>query len=165
MARHKNCYFYHGAYTSWQISSVQFSHSVMSDSLWPHELKHTRLPCPSPTSGVYSNSCPLSWWCHPTISSSVGPFSWLISVRNVWNTVSLENWWCIRCGWLEILYRYLSLVWTGCKNLAKKKNVCGAQFSANFAFILVFLVARLWGRRCIALTYLLSLEALCLHAK
>ena len=121
MARHKNCYFYHGAYTSWQISSVQFSRSVMSDSLWPHELKHTRLPCPSPTSGVYSNSCPLSWWCHPTISSSVGPFSWLISVRNIWNTVSLENWWCIRCGWLEILYRYLSLVWTGYKNLAKKK--------------------------------------------
>ena len=75
MARHKNCYFYHGAYTSWQISSVQFSRSVMSDSLWPHELKHTRLPCPSPTSGVYSNSCPLSWWCHPTISSSVIPFS------------------------------------------------------------------------------------------
>jgi len=50
---------------------VQFSHSVMSDSLWPHGLQHTRLPCTSPTSGVYSNSCLLSWWCHPTISSSV----------------------------------------------------------------------------------------------
>ena len=55
--------------------SVQFSHSVMSDSLQPHVLQHTRAPCPSPTPGVYSNSCPLSWWYHPTISSSVVPFS------------------------------------------------------------------------------------------
>ena len=57
------------------FSSVQFSHSVMSDSLRPYGLQHTMLPYPSPTSGAYSNSCPLSWWCHPTISSSVIPFS------------------------------------------------------------------------------------------
>ena len=56
-------------------SSVQFSLSVMSDSLRPHEPQHSRLPCPSPTPRVYSNSCPLSRWCHPTISSSVVPFS------------------------------------------------------------------------------------------
>ena len=55
--------------------SVQFSHSVMSDSLWPHELQHARTPCPSPTPGAYPNSCPLSRWCHSTISSSVIPFS------------------------------------------------------------------------------------------
>ena len=55
--------------------SVQFNRSVMSDSLWPHVLQHTRLPCPSPTPRVYSNSCPLSRWCHPTTSSSVVPFS------------------------------------------------------------------------------------------
>ena len=55
--------------------SVQFSHSVVSDSLWPHGLQHARLLCPSPTPGAYSNSCPLSRWCHPTISSSVDPFS------------------------------------------------------------------------------------------
>ena len=55
--------------------SVQFSHSVMSDSLWPHELQHARPPCPSPTPRAYPNSCPLSQWCHPTISSSVVPFS------------------------------------------------------------------------------------------
>ena len=55
--------------------SVQFSCSFMPDSLWPHGLQHTRPPCPSPIPGVYSNSCPLSWWCHPTISSSVIPFS------------------------------------------------------------------------------------------
>ena len=55
--------------------SVQFSHSVMSDSLWSHGLQHARLPCPSPTPGAYSNSCPSSQWCHPTISCSVIPFS------------------------------------------------------------------------------------------
>ena len=54
---------------------IQFSCSVMSDSLWPHGLQHTRLPCPSPTPGACSNSCPLSWWWHPTISFSVVPFS------------------------------------------------------------------------------------------
>ena len=55
--------------------SVQFSHSVMSNSLRPHALQHARLPCPSPTPGAYSNSYPFSRWCHPTISSSVIPFS------------------------------------------------------------------------------------------
>ena len=57
------------------FSSIQFSHSVVSDSLWPHESQHTRPPCPSPTPGIYPNSRPLSWWCHPTVSSSVVPFS------------------------------------------------------------------------------------------
>ena len=55
--------------------SVQFGPSVMSNSLQPHGLQHTRLPCSSPTPGAYSNSCPSSRWCHPTISSSVVPFS------------------------------------------------------------------------------------------
>ena len=59
--------------------TVQFSRSVVSDSLRPHELQRARLLCPSPTPGVYSNSCPLSQWCHPTISSSVVPFSCLQS--------------------------------------------------------------------------------------
>ena len=54
-------------------SLVQFTCSVMSNSLWPNGLQHARLPCPSPTPRAYSNSCPLSWWCHPTISSSVIP--------------------------------------------------------------------------------------------
>ena len=57
------------------FSWVQFSRSVMSDSLQPHGPQHTRPPCPSPTPGVYSNSCPSSQWCHPAISSSVVPFS------------------------------------------------------------------------------------------
>ena len=58
-----------------KFSSVQFSRSVMSNSLWPHELQHAGPTCPSPTPGVYPNSCPLSQWCHLTISSSVIPFS------------------------------------------------------------------------------------------
>ena len=57
------------------ISSVHFSYSVVSDSLRPHGWQHTRPPCASPTPRVYSNSCPLSRWCHPIISSSVVPFS------------------------------------------------------------------------------------------
>ena len=72
----------HGLYSPWNspgqntgVDSVQFSCSVMSDYLWPHGLQHTRPSCTSPTAGVYSNSCPLSWWCNPTISSSVIPFS------------------------------------------------------------------------------------------
>ena len=61
---------------SWSLfNSVLFSRSVMSDSLQPHELQHARLPCPSPTPRVHSNSHPLSQWCHPAISSSVVPFS------------------------------------------------------------------------------------------
>ena len=54
--------------------SVQFGHSVMYNSLQPHGLQHTRLPCPWPTPVAYSNSCPLRWWCHPTILCSVIPF-------------------------------------------------------------------------------------------
>ena len=68
----------HSTNTVWAISedsSVQFSHSVMSDSLRPHESQHARPPCPSPTPGVHSHSPPLSQWCHPTISSSVIPFA------------------------------------------------------------------------------------------
>ena len=60
---------------SHQFSSVQFSRSVMSDSLQPHESQYARPPCPSPTPGVYSNSCPSSQWCHQAITSSVVPFS------------------------------------------------------------------------------------------
>ena len=59
-------------------TSVQFSHSVVSDSLQPHGPQHARPPCPSPTPRVYRNSSPVSWWCHPTIPSSVVPFSYCI---------------------------------------------------------------------------------------
>ena len=64
----------HNSYNS-RNSSVQFSRSVVSDSLPPHESQHSRPPCPSPAPRVYSDSCPSSWRCHPSISSSVIPFS------------------------------------------------------------------------------------------
>ena len=62
-------------YLGLPLSSVQFSCSVVSYSLWPHGLQHSRPPCPSPTPRVWSNSCPSCWWCHPTISPSAIPFS------------------------------------------------------------------------------------------
>ena len=61
------------------LESVQFSYSVMSYSLWPCEMQHTRLPCQSSTPRAFSNSYPSSWWRHPTISSSIIPFSWVSS--------------------------------------------------------------------------------------
>ena len=65
------------AFMIWLVKGLLllFSCSVVSDSLWPYGLQHTRLPCPSPSPGACSNSCPLSWWCYLTISSSVAPFS------------------------------------------------------------------------------------------
>ena len=77
-------------------SSVQFSCSVVSDSLWPHGLQHARLPCPSPTPGTYSNSCPLSQWYHPTISSSLPLLllpSIFPSIRVSSNELALHNRW------------------------------------------------------------------------
>ena len=71
------------------LPSVQFSRSVMTNSLGPHGLQHARPPCPSPTPGVYTNSCPLSWWCHPTISSFIVPF---FSVFNLSQHKGLLTW-------------------------------------------------------------------------
>ena len=71
------------------ISSVQFSHSVVSNSLWPHELQHTRPPCPSPAPSVYPNPCPSSRWCHLTILSSLVPFSsWIFPSIRVFSNES-----------------------------------------------------------------------------
>ena len=107
--------------------SVQFSHSVVSDSLRPHESQHTRPPCPSQTPGVHSNSCPLIQWCHPAISSSVVPFSSCSpippSIRVLSNESTLHMRWpkywslcfsiipskehpgliCFRMDWLDLL--------------------------------------------------------------
>ena len=73
--RNMNAYFLSLKFHLFFFSSVQFSRSVVSESLRPHELQHTRPPCPSPTPRVHPNSCPSSQWCHPAISSSVVPFS------------------------------------------------------------------------------------------
>ena len=85
--------------------------SVVSDSLLPHEPQHARPPCPSPTPGVYSNSCPLSWWCHPTISSSVIPFSSFQSLQhqNLFQWVSSSH----QVGkLLEFQLQHQSFQWT-----------------------------------------------------
>ena len=76
--------------------SVQFRPSVVSDSLWPHGLQHTRPPCPSPSPGVYSHSCPLSQWCHPIISSSVAPFSSCLQIFPGIRVFSNESVFCIK---------------------------------------------------------------------
>ena len=78
-----------------------FSHSIVSNSLWPHGLQHARLPCPSPTAGAYSNSCPLSWWCHPTISSSVVLFSSHLQSFPTLNDLSQMSKWQLRDWSLE----------------------------------------------------------------
>ena len=81
--------------TNFTPTSVRFSRSVVSDSLWPCEPQHAGSPCPSPTPGVHPNPCPLSQWCHPTISSSVVPFScpqyFPASGHLMWRTDSLEK--------------------------------------------------------------------------
>ena len=78
------------------LQSVQFSRSVVSDSLQPHGLQHARPPCPSPTPRACSNSCPSSWWCHPTISSSCCPLFLLPSIFPSIRVFSNESALCIR---------------------------------------------------------------------
>ena len=73
------------------FSSVQFSHSVVSDSLRPHGQQHARLPCPTSTPGAYPNSRPLSWWCHPTMSSSVIPFSFCLQSFPAWGSFPISQ--------------------------------------------------------------------------
>ena len=78
------------------LSSIQLSRLVMSDSLRPHVLQHARPPCPSPTPGIYSNSCPSSRWCHPIVSSSVVPFSSHLQSFPASGSFSSESALCIK---------------------------------------------------------------------
>ena len=117
------------------ISSVQFSRPVVSDSLRPHELQHARPPCPSPTPRFYSNSSPLSRWCHPTISSSVGLLSHLQSLpasgsfprsqffisggqsigvsASTWVLLNIQDWFPLGLtGWISLLSKELSRVFS-----------------------------------------------------
>ena len=111
------------------VCSVQFSCSVLSNSLWPHGLQHARPPCPSPPPRAYSNSCPLSQWYHPTISSSVGPFSSYLQsfpvsgsfpvsqftsgVQSIGISASVSV-------FLMNIQDWFSLGWTGCISLQSK---------------------------------------------
>ena len=134
------------------FSSIQFSCSVVSDSLRPHGLQCARLPCPSPTPRTYSNSCPLSWWCHPTTLSSVVPFpSHLqsfpgsgffpmsqfyasggqnIGVSAIASVLpmNIQDWFPLGwTGWISLLSKGLSRVFSN--TTVQKHQFFGAQFS------------------------------------
>ena len=119
----------------------QFSPSVVSDSLWPHGLQHARLSCPSPTPGVYSNSCPLSRWCHPIISSSVVPSSSCLQSFPIPRSfpmcqfftsggqsigvsasasvlpMNIQDWFPLGwTGWISLLSMFMRTPWTGPQN-------------------------------------------------
>ena len=135
-------------------SPVQFSHWVMSDSLWPHGQQHTRPPCPSPTPGVYPNSCSLSQWCHPAISSSVIPFSscrqslsasesFPMSQLFTWGGLSIgvsalpsflpkntKDWSPLEwTGWISLQSKGLSRVFSN--TIVQKHQFFGAQLSSQ----------------------------------
>ena len=113
-------------------TSVQFSRSVVSDSLQPHESQHARPPCPSPTPGVYSNSCPSSWWCHPAISSSVVPFSSCPQQYLIHITVSFL---VVKDIWYTTFYTFDS---SSCCKWQKQTNK-----NSSFIFICVYMHASL----------------------
>ena len=132
-------------------NSVQFSHSVVSDSLRPHESQHARPPCPSQTPGVYSTSCPSSRWCHPAISFSVVPFScccqslpasWSFPMSQLfaWGgqsigvstsasvlTVNTQDWSSGWTGWILLQSKGLSRVFSN--TIVQKHQFFGAQCS------------------------------------
>ena len=136
------------------IFLVQFSHTVVSDSLWPHALQHSRPPCPSATPGVHSNACPLSQWCHPTISSSVVPFSSLLQFFPAWGSfqrsqlftsggqsigasasalvlsMNIQDWFpLVQTGWISLQSKGLSRVFSN--TTVQKHQFFGAQLSLS----------------------------------
>ena len=139
-------------YTGHVLYSVQFSCSVVSDSSRPHGLQHGRPPCPAPTSGAYSISCPLRWWCHPAISSSVVPFSSCfqsfptsgsfpmsqffasgglsigVSVSASVLPMNIQDWFPLGwTGWISLQIRRLSRVFSN--HTVQKHQFFGAQIS------------------------------------
>ena len=119
----KYCHLQH-----YGLTSVQFSHSVMSDSLGPHESQHARPPCPSPTPGVHSHSRPSSQWCHPAMSSSVIPFS--SCSRSLPASESFPMSQLFAWGWLYILHIYVLIShpnWTPNTLLIKTHCLRGKQ--------------------------------------
>ena len=133
-----------GKIRSWELF-VQFSHPVMSDSLWLHGLQHARPPCPSSTPGVHSNSCPLSQWCHPTISSRLQSFpaSGSFPVSQLFTSggqsigvsasasvfpVNIQDWFPLGwTGWICLLSKELSRVFSN--TTVQKHQFFSAQFS------------------------------------
>ena len=148
----KNNYFQKNIMRRMALFSVQFSRSVVSDSLLPHESQHARTPCPSPTPGVHPNSCPSSRWCHPAISSSVVPFSscpqsllasesFPMSQLFAWGGQNIgvsalasvlpkntQDWSPLEwIGWISLQFKGLSRVFSNTR--VQKHQVFGAQLS------------------------------------
>ena len=133
------CQFFQLYHTVWIAIalSVHFSHSVMSSSLWPQGLQQTSLPCPLPIPQACSNSRPLSWWCHPTISSSIVPLSsWLQSLpasRSFSASASvlpmnIQDWFPLGwTGWISLQSKGLSGVFSD--TTVQKHQFFGTQFS------------------------------------
>ena len=136
------------------FSSVQFSRSVVSNSLRPHEPQHARPPCPSPTPGVHSNSRPSSWWCHPAISSSVvnfsscpqflpasGSFPVSQLLRDfILVKISLLTWWCKCWFWTVVVKTIFVHV---CRIFGHFWHLEDAQWISAILFFLLFLSSRL----------------------
>ena len=118
------------------VSSVQFHRSVISDSLWPDGLQHARPPCPSPTPGVYPNSCPLSRWCHPSISSSVVPSSLqqvakvLVSASASVFPMNIRDWFPLGwTAWISLQSKGLSRVFSN--TTVQKHQFFSTQLSSQ----------------------------------
>ena len=142
--------------TSCIISSIQFSRSVVSDFLWPHELQHARPPCPSPTPGVHPNPCPLSQWCHPVISSSLSPshpalnlfqhqglFKWVSSLHQVVKILEFQLQhqsfqWTPRTDLLQD-----GLVGSPCSPRDSQESSPTPQFKASILWVSAFVIVQL----------------------
>ena len=98
---------------SWakQVKGLLFIRLAVSDSLWPHGLHHSRFPCPSPSPEALSNSCPLSWWCHPTISVSVISFSYCLQSSQHQGLFHWVDSWHQVAKVLELLFQHQSFQW------------------------------------------------------
>ena len=132
----------------WLKSSVQFSHSVVSDSLQPHELQHARPPCPSPTRGVYTNSRPSSWWCHqpshPLLSPSPPTFNlsqhqglskWVSSEHQVAKVLEFQ----LQHQSFQWILRTDFLVWSPCSPKDSQESSPTPQFKSTNSSVLSFL--------------------------
>ena len=161
------------------------SHSVVSDALRPHGLQHARLPCPSPTPRVYSNSCPLSRWCHPTISSSIVPFSSClqsfpasgcfqmsqfftsdgqsigVSASASVLPMNIQDWFPLRwTGWISLQSKGLSRVFSN--TTVQKHQFFGAQLSSLYLSVIhCMILASAWSQEVVVVGW--RINALSCH--
>ena len=157
-----------GIHSHFNALFLVFSHQLVSNSFWPHGLQYTRLPCPSPSPGVCSSSCPLNWWCHPTTSSSIIPFSFFLqsfpSIRVFSSELALRIkamklqlhhqsfQWVFR---IHLLYDWL--VWSPCSPRDSQESSPAPQFGSINSLALCLL----YGQKLITYSGSLWLHVLC----